>query len=342
MRILIGLSGGVDSAYAAKKLIELGHELEGAVLIMHEHTEIEPARLSAEELRIKLHVIDATLEFDKVVKKNFVSEYLSARTPNPCIICNEKVKFKLLYDFAVRNGFDAIATGHYAKVTKIIDKDVEKYAICRADDLKKDQSYMLYRLPPEILSKLILPLGETTKAQVRCAAANGALSAADRPDSQEICFLPDGNYADYIESVCGKAKKGNFIDTDGNILGIHNGIIRYTVGQRKGLGISLGTRAFVTEINPENNTVTLSSEPLGKREIEVLDVVFSGITPDKLARGLRAFVKIRYSAPFVEAVCSLGENGVLKLTFDTPVRAAPGQSAVAYVDGIVAFGGIIG
>ncbi len=341
MRILHGLSGGVDSACAAKKLMDLGHEVEGAVLLMHEYTEIKAAELSASELSIKLHVIDAKDEFDKTVKENFISEYLSARTPNPCIICNERIKFKFLYDYAMANGFDAISTGHYAKLTVISDEYGERYAISQADDLKKDQSYMLYRLPSFILSKLILPLCNTTKSEVRKAAADNALSVADRPDSQEICFLPDGNYAEYIESARGKSKKGNFIDPDGRVLGTHNGIIRYTVGQRKGLGISLGTRVFVTEINPNNNTVTLSDTPIGSRKIRIFNVVFSGLTVKQLSEGTRVFVKIRYSAPLTEAFATLLENGEIELLFDTPQRAAPGQSAVAYIDGTVAFGGII-
>ena len=341
MRILLGLSGGVDSAYAAKKLMQDGHCVEGAVLLMHEHTEIDAAALAAQELSIKLHVIDATDEFNRIVKENFVSEYLSARTPNPCIICNERVKFKFLYDFAMKEGFDAIATGHYAKVTKICDQFGQRYAISQAEDTKKDQSYMLYRLPQKILSTLVLPLGDTTKLDVRKEAKSRSLSAADRRDSQEICFLPDGNYAEYIESVRGPSKKGDFIDEKGNILGTHNGIIRYTVGQRKGLGISLGSRVFVTEINPDDNTVTLSGEPKGKSEIFISDPVFSGVTPKMLSNPIKARVKIRYSAPLVEAECRLLSDGRISLKFDAPLRAAPGQSAVAYIDKSVAFGGII-
>ncbi len=341
MKILHGLSGGVDSACSAMKLKAMGHDVEGAVLLMHEYTETEAARRSAEELSIKLHVIDCRFEFDKIVKENFVSEYMSGRTPNPCIICNERVKFKFLYDYAMENGFDAISTGHYAKVVKIIDEYGERHAIARAKDLAKDQSYMLYRLPESILSKLILPLSDITKGEVRKDASEGRISASERPDSQEICFLPGGNYADYIEEVKGKSEKGSFIDAKGNILGTHNGIIRYTVGQRKGLGISLGTRVFVTDINPKNNTVTLSDTPIGKQKIRLSRVVFSGFTRENLVSNRRVLVKIRYSAPLTEAVAELLENGEIQLAFDAPQRAAPGQSAVAYLDDAVVFGGII-
>ena len=214
MKILVGISGGVDSAFCANRLLLEGHEVEGAVLLMHEHTEIASAEAAARDIGIKLHVVDVREEFEKVVKENFISEYLSGRTPNPCIICNEKVKFARLYSYAMENGFDAIATGHYAKIVKL----GERYAVARSADEKKDQSYMLYRLSQNILSALILPLSDIPKADVRRESAEQGISAADRKDSQEICFLPDGKYAEFIEQKRGISPPGNFVDEEGNIL----------------------------------------------------------------------------------------------------------------------------
>ena len=336
MKILVGISGGVDSAFAAKKLLGLGHEVEGAVLIMHEHTELSSAREAAASVGIKLHEIDCRKSFEQI-KENFVNEYINARTPNPCIICNERVKFKTLYDFAMERAFDAIATGHYAKVVKINNR----YTLAVAEDIRKDQTYMLYRLPQNILAKLVLPLSEGKKTDIRILAEEEGISAANREDSQEICFLPEGNHTEYIESVAGKCPEGNFVDENGKILGRHKGIIHYTVGQRKGLGISLGERAFVTEINPETNTVTLSPNMSGKSIVELTDVVYSGITPPSEECELVLDVKLRYTAPLVKTKATLYPDGRATLTLESPQKFAPGQSAVLYSDGIVMLGGFI-
>ena len=282
MKILVGISGGVDSAYAAKKLLLDGHQVEGAVLIMHDYTELDAAREASMSVGIKLHEIDCRFAFEEI-KKNFVSEYVGGRTPNPCIICNERVKFKTLYDYAMANGFDAIATGHYAK---IVNTD-GKFAFAIPEDKRKEQTYMLYRLPQEILSRLILPLSEGTKTEIRARAQDEGISAANRSDSQEICFLPDGNYAEYIESVSGKCPEGDFVDIQGKILGRHKGIIHYTVGQRKGLGISLGERAFVTKIDPTTHKVTLSPTIEGEKTVFVKNMVYSGMSSpiDEAPRG---------------------------------------------------------
>lgn len=341
MKILLGISGGVDSAYAAKKLMDEGHLVEGAILVMHEYTELSLAREVAQSVGFKLHEIDCRKRFSLIVKDNFVKEYSRARTPNPCIICNQSVKFAMLSEYARNNGFDAIATGHYSKVVSLDDNGTERYAISVARDVKKDQSYVLYRLSQEILSHLVFPLSDMTKEEVREAAAKAGISSADRKDSQEICFLPDGGHAEYIESVKGRFPEGDFIDENGKILGKHKGIIRYTVGQRKGLGIALGERAFVTKINPDDNTVTLSSSLSGKTEISISDIVYSGIAPINEVRELTAYVKIRYTAPLVEAKILLYPDGKATLTFGEPLKTAPGQSAVVYKDGCVLFGGFI-
>ena len=337
MKILVGISGGVDSAYTALRLIREGHSVEGAVLKMHEHTDVISARKAAEELNIPLHEIDATVPFNNIIKKNLVSEYLEGRTPNPCILCNERVKFAALYDFAEANGFDKIATGHYARVVSARDR----YAVASAADAKKDQSYMLYRLSQKILSKLLLPLSEEDKSNVRRDAGEAGVSASEKKDSQEICFLPDLSYVDYIESLVGKTPEGDFVSPDGQILGRHKGIIRYTVGQRKGLGISLGERVFVTDISPESNTVTLSPKMIGKKEIEITDVVYSGLDEKSELTPLKLTAKLRYTAPKIPVTVRRTKSGNVLLNFDSEVIAAPGQSAVIYDGDTVMLGGYI-
>ncbi len=308
------------------------------MLVMHEYCELDSARQVASDIGIKLHEIDASEAFENIVKENFSNEYLAGRTPNPCILCNERVKFKALYDFAMENGFDKIATGHYADV--IFENG--RYAVKRSVNKAKDQSYMLYRLPQHILEKLMLPLRDFDKSEVRSFAEDENISVASKKDSQEICFLPDGRYAEYIESVKGVCPEGNFVDSDGRVLGKHKGIIHYTVGQRKGLGIALGARVFVTEICPKTNEITLEYNMRGRKEILLSDVVFSGIVPPNEGKlTLELPVKLRYTAPLVMAECELSCDGTARLKFENPMIAAPGQSAVAYIDDRVAFGGYI-
>ena len=246
-------------------------------------------------------------------------------------------KFKALVDYANENGFDKIATGHYGGITL----NNGRYAVKRGKDERKDQTYMLWRLPQEILEKLILPLESLTKSEIREDSARSGLAAADRGDSQEICFLPNGGYAEFIEAQRGACSHGNFIDTDGNILGEHNGIIRYTVGQRKGLGISLGARAFVTNIDPITNTVTLSQNDSYATRVKISGVVYSGISPLESGEEMRLSVKLRYAAkPVAATVRFYGDSVIAEL--DEPVRAVtPGQSAVFYLDDYIALGGFI-
>ena len=338
MRILLGMSGGLDSTYAAKLLLAAGHTVEGAVLIMHDHTELSAARESAISLGIKLHEIDCREIFRRTVMADFTSEYLSARTPNPCVICNSEVKFKCLYDFAMENGFDRIATGHYAKIA-LCDG---RYSVARSADSKKDQTYMLWRLPQSILSALVFPLGELTKEEVRKEAKSESLVAADREESQEICFIPSGDYAAFIEAENGPCPEGDFVDCDGKILGKHGGIIRYTVGQRKGLGIALGARAFVTDIDPVSNRITLSYEAKQTESLRISSLVFSGISPLSEGDEITLDVKVRYLAPPVRARVRIESGDTATVTLDTPAKSVtPGQSAVFYIGDRVAFGGII-
>ena len=339
MRILLGMSGGLDSSFSALKLKEEGHSVEGAVLIMHEYTELDSARAAAREVGIELHEIDCRKLFSKTVIPDFVEQYRRARTPNPCIICNREVKFKALFDYAVQNGFDKIATGHYARIRTGNDG---KSVICRASDLKKDQSYMLWRLSPEIIDKLILPLENLTKEEIRLMAAERGLSSSERRDSQEICFIPTGDYGAYIEERIGKCEEGDFVDENGKLLGRHKGIIHYTVGQRKGLGIALGSRAFITDINPETNRIVLSLSAKETAVFTVSDIVFTGMPKKATGECCRLLVKVRYQAPPVFADVEFLTDSTARVSLTSPLKSVTsGQSAVFYDGDTLAFGGFI-
>lgn len=340
MKILLGMSGGIDSTYAALKLMNEGHEVTGAVLVMHEHTDVAAAERAAARLGIPLVKIDCREAFSAAVKEYFVKEYANARTPNPCIVCNREVKFKYLYDHAVAFGFDRIATGHYARVVK--DEKSGRYAVSFAKDSAKDQTYMLYRLPQEVLAILTLPLENELKSEVKEQAALLGISEEGQKESQEICFIPDDDYRGYIEERVGKFPEGSFVDVQGRALGTHKGIISYTVGQRKGLGISLGERAFVSRIDPVTNTVTVSTTAPVTERITVSSVVYSGLGEAEEGTAFVATVKIRYKAPAVPATVRILSGNRAEIVFDNPVGlVAPGQSAVVYRNGTVLLGGFI-
>ncbi len=341
MRVLVGMSGGLDSTYAALKLINEGHDVEGAVVIMHEHTEINDSREAAQALGIVLHEIDAAKEFDKV-KDNFVSEYSRGRTPNPCIVCNPWVKFRALADFAVNNGFDKIATGHYARCVGYFDNGEERSTLGRARDVRKDQTYMLHRLPADIMEMLLLPLGDEIKDEVREKARNAGLRVAEQRESQEICFIPNGDYAAYIEDIKGPFPEGNFVLDDGSIVGRHKGLIRYTVGQRKGLGFAYGERIFVSKIDADKNEIHLSTVGSYSDRVGISDIVFSGISEPAKGEQRHVEVKLRYLAKPVVATAIFLGNGRAELVLDTPEKAVTsGQSAVAYDEDVLLFGGFI-
>jgi len=207
MRILLGMSGGLDSTYAAHKLIADGHTVEGAVLDMHGSTDVRAAEEACASLGIELHVIDCRERFSDIVIENFLDEYLKGRTPNPCIICNSEVKFAVLLDYALENGFDKIATGHYARINERVTDGGVRYYLSRAADVSKDQTYMLWRLSQRVLSHLVFPLSDDKKSDIRECARELGLSSADREESQEICFIPSGDYAAYIEERRARQKK---------------------------------------------------------------------------------------------------------------------------------------
>lgn len=342
MKILLGMSGGLDSTYAAHKLMGEGHTVEGAVLVMHGHTDVAAAKESAKNLGIKLHELDCRFEFEEKVVASFVSEYLAGRTPNPCVVCNSEVKFRVLLDYATANGFDAIATGHYARIVKRKTENGPRYAVSRAKDAKKDQTYMLWRIPQDILSHLYFPLADEEKKDIRESARDIGLTCADRDESQEICFIPDGDYASFIEERTEPSPHGFFINKEGKILGEHKGIIRYTVGQRKGLGIAMGKRVFVTDINVFQNTITLSEEDSFTDSLSVDGMVFSGIEEPRRYEKIRLTVKVRYLAKPIPCTLEYLGDGKGRVGLDLAERAiTPGQSAVFYDGQDLVAGGFI-
>lgn len=353
MKVLVGFSGGVDSAYSVHLLKEAGYEVECATLVMHEYTELDSAVDLAARLGVKLNIIDCREPFDRIVKANFISEYTKGRTPNPCIICNEQVKFKYLYEYAVQNGFDLIATGHYARLYKAVGTELLPYDattdydgtakvfVGMAEDKSKDQSYMLWRVPMHILSRLVLPLANAEKREIKEKISHLLPTLEGKRESQEICFINGGDYADYIEQRLGKSPKGSFIDESGNILGVHEGIIRYTVGQRKGLGISAKGRLFVTKIDADRNEITLSLEDKYYSYVRLSDVILYGERVAEISSPIQCSVKLRYAQKPISATVTSDQSGFV-INLDTPVRAVTaGQSAVFYDNGVVIGGGII-
>ena len=339
MKILVGMSGGVDSTYAAHKLIEEGHDVAGAILVMHDYTEVSAAEASAAALGIHLYIINCRERFESEVVANFIDEYHRGRTPNPCIVCNSKVKFDCLLDFALEYGFDAIATGHYAKLSKTKSG---RYCVSDCADGKKNQTYRLWGLSQRVLSHLIFPLSEMTKDEVREKTREKNLVSWDRADSQEICFIPDDDHAAFIESRTGKCEEGDFVDEEGRVLGRHRGIIGYTVGQRKGLGIALGARAFISKIDPVTNRITLSFNTGESRDFSVSGVVFSAIEPPTEPTEHTLTVKHRYQSPRIPARVVFYSEGRAEVHLSEPARSiTSGQSAVFYIGDRLVAGGII-
>ncbi|MBQ3489588.1 MAG: tRNA 2-thiouridine(34) synthase MnmA [Clostridia bacterium] len=339
-KILLGMSGGIDSTYAVTELRKQGYEVFGAFLKMTEESDADSAARVAALLNVPLTVVDCTARFRDIVIENFLSEYAAARTPNPCIVCNRFVKIAVLCETAKKAGIPKIATGHYANIG--FDEETGRYYIRKAADPRKDQSYMLWRLTQEQLSMLELPLGSLLKSEIKVRAAEMALPNANAPESQEICFIPSNDYVSYIEERKGKFPKGDFTDENGTPIGKHEGIIRYTVGQRKGLGVSLGKPAFVTAIDPVLHTVTLTCDEnrIFSNRLICRELNFMSLLPGDYTE-VAGEGKVRYAAKPEEAVAVI-ENGEARISFARRVRAVtPGQSVVFYRGDRILFGGVI-
>lgn len=352
MKVLVAMSGGVDSAVSAY-LINQQHSAIGVTMKLHDESDnliygensccsnqdIADAKSVCDIVGIPHEIHDFGASFKECVISDFINCYKNGSTPNPCVVCNKKIKFNELLKLALERGFDAVATGHYARIEKA---ENGRYLLKKAVDLTKDQSYVLYSLTQEQLAHTLFPLGEMSKADARTLAESIGFVNARKHDSQDICFIPDGNYVSFIERITGETfEKGNFIDTNGNILGIHDGIIKYTIGQRKGLGLALGEPMYVINKNLENNTVTLA------RNSELFATTLTAshinlIAYDSIPTQIRVKAKIRYNQKEQPATVEQIGKDRIKVVFDEPQRAITrGQSVVLYDGDIVVGGGII-
>ncbi|MGI6279872.1 MAG: tRNA 2-thiouridine(34) synthase MnmA [Acutalibacteraceae bacterium] len=340
-KVLVGMSGGVDSSATALILKQSGYDVTGVTLRLckEEKTEdISDAKAVCEKIGIPHITLDLRAEFEKYVVSDFISQYKNGLTPNPCLVCNRYIKFGEMLKAAQSLGFDKIATGHYARV----EKQNGRYILKRAADLSKDQSYVLYSLNQQQLSHVLFPLGDLSKVTVREISKNAELINADRPDSQDICFVPDGDYAAFIEKTDGVvSKSGDYVNLSGEVLGRHKGIIHYTIGQRKGLGIALGKPQFVIDKLPLVNRVVLGEEEhLFKSVVRVKDVNF--IPFDGLEGEMHITAKLRYRHKEQPAVIKSLTESTAEISFFEPQRApTPGQAAVFYDGDTVIGGGII-
>lgn len=354
-KVMIGMSGGVDSSVAAAVLLQEGYEVYGVTMQIwpdmdEEEKKVEggccslsavdDARRVANKLGIPYYVMNFKEVFEDKVINYFMDEYQCGRTPNPCIACNRFVKFEALLNKAVSMGMDYVATGHYARVE--FDSDSGRYLLKKSVTDKKDQTYALYNLTQEQLKHVLMPIGSYTKEEIRQMAKDLELSVATKPDSQEICFIADDDYVRFLEeNRPGTVKPGNFTDAQGNILGQHKGIVHYTIGQRKGLGITFGKPMYVAGIDVLGNNVILGEEDsVFSKELTASDVNF--IAFGKLDKPMEVTAKVRYSAKEAEAVVTPLEAGRVKVEFIRPQRAiTPGQSVVFYKGDTVVGGGVI-
>lgn len=350
-KVVVGMSGGVDSSVAAYLLKEQGYDVIGVTMqIWQEEKQqiqeeqggccglsaVDDARRVADDLQIPYYVMNFKKEFKENVIDYFVTEYQNGRTPNPCIACNRYVKWESLLKRSLEIGADYIATGHYARIDRL---ENGRYSLKRSATLAKDQTYALYNLTQDQLARTLMPVGEYTKDEVREIAQKIQLRVANKPDSQDICFVPDGDYAGFIEQTLEQPMPtGNFVTLDGKVLGTHKGITHYTVGQRKGLGLALGYPAFVIEIRPETNEVVIgTNQDSMSYHVRANKLNFMSI--ERLDGEMRVFAKIRYNHKGAWCTIRMTGEDELLCTFEEQQRAiTPGQAVVFY-DGEYVLGG---
>ena len=352
--VCVGMSGGVDSSVAAYLLKEQGYNVIGVTMQIwqdedadqiSEHggccglSAVNDARRVAAQLEIPYYVMNFKEDFRKYVIDYFVDEYRNGRTPNPCIACNRYVKWESLLRRSLSIGGDYIATGHYARVEQLPNG---RYTLRVAKGIEKDQTYALYNLTQDQLSKTLMPVGEYNKTQIRQIAADIGIQVANKPDSQDICFVPDGDYAGYLEREEGlKAVPGNFVDMNGKVLGTHKGIIHYTIGQRKGLGLAMGHPVFVVDIIPETNEVVIG-ENADTFSKELIADKTNFMSVERPEDGMQVIGKIRYAHKGAPCRIYMLDDDRVRVVFDEPVRAATkGQAVVFYEDDHIVGGGTI-
>ena len=343
--VFAAMSGGVDSSVAAYLLKQAGYDVTGATMTLYRpHGETEDTRdvIDARAICVKLGIPHKTYDMGEVFRRcvieDFIRVYEEGGTPNPCVTCNRTIKFGALWEAVASDGAEAIATGHYAR----IKREGDRYLLCKAADESKDQSYFLWQLPREMLPHILFPLGEMTKPEIRALAAEQGFETAHKSDSQDICFVPDGDYAGFMEGYTGKTPlEGDFVDKNGTVLGRHKGIIHYTIGQRKGLGIALGEPAFVCAKDPVSRQVILgSNDDLFAHEIRLGEVNLLAVA--SIDTPMKVTARIRSTHKGSSATVVMTGTDTALVIFDEPQRAAcAGQSCVFYLGDVVVGGGII-